>query len=174
MPETTSRFQLRYPLGTERPAATQIQALAEDVDAALARHDGAWTEYEPTWFNAGSTHSPIAVGDGSLDGRYHQVGRVVHFWVRLVRGSTSGQGVNRWAFTLPVPAADTRRVAGVGYIGLSGYPGPPIFCMGSHSGTYGSAVWVREVSGYLRWESRSWSAGDEIFLSGTYEAGSDA
>lgn len=173
----TTPLGIAYPTETEAPDVTQLAELATTADAAITaardRHNGAWAAYTPTWFNAGSTHSPIGVGNGSLTGGFLHVGRTVHFWIRLVRGATSGQGVTRWALTLPVQPRNSQRVTGIGVIEIAGYPGPPVFFAGIYSGTYGPSVWLRDAAGFLNWGSRDWSAGDAVLLTGTYEAATD-
>ena len=59
---------------------------------------GAWTPYVPVW---GSTGTPPALGNGTLVGSYHQVGKTVDIRVKLVPGSTSSYGTGNWNFTLP-------------------------------------------------------------------------
>ena len=177
MPGTTPNLALRYPLGTERPTAAQIKALADDTDAAITaardRHNGAWTAYTPTWFNASSTHSPIGIGDGSLTGGFLHVGRTVHFWIHLVRGASSGQGVARWAFTLPVQPRNSRWVSAAGSIFSGGII--PVFGYGVYaSAPYGHSIALMDGAGAaINWGYRTWSAGDSVYVSGTYEALTD-
>lgn len=60
---------------------------------------GAWSNYTPTW-GGGPT-----LGNGTIDGRYVQVGKVVHAHVRLVAGSTTTFAGTTWTFSLPVTAS---------------------------------------------------------------------
>lgn len=60
---------------------------------------GTWQSYAPVW-GGGPT-----LGNGSLDGRYVQIGKVVHAHVRLVMGSTTTFVGTAWTFTLPVAAS---------------------------------------------------------------------
>lgn len=77
----------------------------------LVALSGAWNSYTPTW-GLGIT----SIGNGTLDGRYIQVGKLVMFRVHLVGGSTtswgSSGGSDPFEFGLPVAAAapylDTR------------------------------------------------------------------
>jgi hypothetical protein len=58
--------------------------------------------YLPVWTGSGSAPS---VGNGTIDGVYSQVGKVVRFRIRLVLGSTSVvASTGDWTFTLPVAA----------------------------------------------------------------------
>ena len=63
-----------------------------------------WTAYTPT-FSDPST--PMAVGNGTLTGRYCVTGRIVHVQIELQRGSTTNIGAGNWIFGLP-PAAPPR------------------------------------------------------------------
>lgn len=56
--------------------------------------------YTPIWTAVSVNPS---LGNGTLTGRYVQVGALVTFWIRLVIGSTTTTGTGFWQFTLPVP-----------------------------------------------------------------------
>src|SRR5579864_7885838 len=60
---------------------------------------GAWASYTPSW--TGSSTNP-SLGNGSLTGRYTQIGKVVLFSVVLTAGSTTTYGSGFWTFTLPI------------------------------------------------------------------------
>lgn len=68
-----------------------------DFDALL----NSWTDYTPTW-NASTTPS---IGNGSLLGRYRQVGKTVDFYMQLTFGSTTNGATGTWLFNLPVIGA---------------------------------------------------------------------
>jgi hypothetical protein len=53
------------------------------------------------------------VGNGTLLGRYHRVGRTIVCQINLVAGSTTTFGSGAYSFTIPFTAAD----AGCTYIG---------------------------------------------------------
>jgi len=79
----------------------------ELVDLGWLRESGT---YLPVWSSTGSAPS---VGDGSLTGRWARTGKVVHFWILLLFGSTTSVGSGIWNFTLPAaaeaPAAENTR-----------------------------------------------------------------
>ncbi len=56
-----------------------------------------WTSFTPTW--TASTTNPV-IGNGSLTGKYRRSANadIVHFWIRLLIGSTTtfGSGVYRF------------------------------------------------------------------------------
>lgn len=59
----------------------------------------AWTAYTPVWTSSGSAPG---LGNGTLTGAYVQVGKIVHFRIRLRAGSTTTFGTGSFRFTLPV------------------------------------------------------------------------
>lgn len=62
---------------------------------------GPWTTYTPTW---GIT-SGVApnIGNGTIIGRYQQIGKTVHLHVKLQMGSTTTYGgTGQWTLSLPV------------------------------------------------------------------------
>lgn len=138
---------------------------------AVHTHHPTWEPWTPTWFNAGNPPGPIGVGNGMLSGRYLHVGRYVTFDLLLTRASNSGQGVDQWAFTLPVQPLISRRVAASGSIYSRGSYSP-VFGYGVYSGaTFGHAIGMTDAAGAaIRWESRTWQSGDSLYISGFYEA----
>lgn len=70
------------------------------------RDDGQWggdyLTYTPAWTASGTAP---AVGNGTIAGRYLQIGKLVHVKIRLTAGSTSTFGTGDWRFSLPVTAA---------------------------------------------------------------------
>ena len=69
-------------------------------------YNAAWTTYTPGWYvNSGTTP---AIGNGTLHGRYIQIGRLIFGRIFLKGGSTTGwgNGGNYW-FSLPLPANTT-------------------------------------------------------------------
>lgn len=64
-----------------------------------------WTAYTPTWSSSGTAP---AIGNGTLTGRYIQLGKLVVFRIFWQAGSTTTFGTGYWTWTLPV----TRSTAG--------------------------------------------------------------
>lgn len=129
---------------------------------ALAQ--AAWTTYTPTW--TGSGGNP-AIGNGTLTGRYCQVGKLVTASIRVVMGSTTtfGSGDYRWGLPVagalngigPAHALDagTARRNGVAVIESS------------------TTVFVTIPNGGAIWgasEPHVWAANDQIDITITYEA----
>lgn len=67
---------------------------------------GVWSTYTPTW--SGQTGTPPALGNGSMSARYFQIGKIVHFWIKITGGTTTtfGSGTLGYTFTLPVAPRD--------------------------------------------------------------------
>jgi hypothetical protein len=85
--------------------------VGEVVTAALLNQEiagqfnsffGAWSTYTPTWTATGSNPS---LGNGTLTGRYLQVGRRYDVHIELTCGSTTTYGSGNYSFSLPVAAA---------------------------------------------------------------------
>jgi hypothetical protein len=62
---------------------------------------GAWTSYTPTLAGTG-----WAIGDGTIQGFYSQIGKNVAFRIRIIFGSTSTFGAGEPTVTLPVSTAN--------------------------------------------------------------------
>lgn len=86
--------------------ADQIPGYPSSV-AAFLRGDGAWagafSTYVPTWGVLSGTAPTL--GNGTIAGRYLQVGKLVYVTITLTWGSTtSAAGAGIWSFSLPVTA----------------------------------------------------------------------
>lgn len=75
---------------------------AADIEALRTDIEEAWTAYTPSW---ASTVNP-AIGNGTIGGRYHQMGKTVHFYLSITMGSTTTYGsTTGWVIGLPVAGA---------------------------------------------------------------------
>lgn len=83
--------------------ATSIAAGAIQPQALVSGTGSGWSyqSYTPTW----SASSSPAIGNGTLTGRYIQVGKTVNGYINLAAGSTTTFGSGLWAFTLPITAS---------------------------------------------------------------------
>jgi hypothetical protein len=61
----------------------------------------AWNTYTVSW--TAETTNP-AIGNGTITGRYYQLGKTVYLSVKLTAGSTTTFGTGAWRFSLPVAA----------------------------------------------------------------------
>ena len=66
--------------------------------------DNGWQSYTPTWTAA--TTNP-AIGNGTLSGRYVQIGKLVYCQFTMIAGSTTTFGSGIWRFSYPVAPNQT-------------------------------------------------------------------
>lgn len=72
--------------------------------------DGAaWTDYTPTWT---ATSVNPTIGTGNIEGRYTQIGKIVHCHGILKMGATTTFGTGDYRISLPVTAIATCRATG--------------------------------------------------------------
>jgi hypothetical protein len=146
---------------------TAATAVGVDLDV--------WTAYTPTWLSNGGTAPSI--GNGTITGRYKQIGKVVSFQLRLTFGSTTTGGTLDWKFGLPVTAQNTNYQFSAsildtganwyGAIGNGTYLSSTteFVCM---TPTNNAAVYT--WSGVTASQPITFGTGDYIVISGTYEA----
>ncbi len=72
-------------------------AWTQQVGGSLSAVESAWTSYTPTL-------GGFTVGNGVLDGRYIQIGKLVFYEARFTFGSTSAAASASPTLTLPVAA----------------------------------------------------------------------
>lgn len=133
----------------------------------------AWTPYNPTW-GAVSGAAPT-IGNGTLSGRYQQVGKTVHFIAQITMGSTTTYGSAQWTLSLPVLAATatTLRQTIPGRIWDS-----------SPASAWGAQSWILSPGDAMSLEAQgpsnvqaltqgfpiTFATGDIVHFQGTYEA----
>jgi hypothetical protein len=146
----------------------------EGSTATISIESTAWTAYTPTiTADAGG----FALNNGTLTGRYKQIGKTVFFKLKFVFGSTTNAGSGHWNFSLPVTAYDSdftfsasildSGVAWYGGIGNGNYTGSTTtFAVNVTSPNAAVATWVVVGNG----GPFSWDATDNITITGSYEA----
>jgi hypothetical protein len=113
MPTTANRGY-RFPASTDNTQIWQhIQNTASDIDADMAAQLAAWTSYVPVWTSTGTAPS---LGNGTITGRYKQVGKLVVATIKVVFGSTSTFGTGAYSFSLPVAASGSTDYVGSAYM----------------------------------------------------------
>lgn len=141
----------------------------------------AWTSYTPTW--TAVTTNPT-IGNGTLEGAFCRIGKLVIFRVTLLFGSTTtaGSGIYEWA--LPVaPAATYTAGSNAGGFLCTGYgEDAGVLGVSVDSGRIktGSKCWLNvsnnasASSGAAQQVAHnvpfSWGDGDNLMFSGMYEA----
>ena len=146
----------------------------EGSTATISIESTAWTAYTPTiTADAGG----FALNNGTLTGRYKQVGKTVFFKLKFVFGSTTAAGTGHWNFSLPVTAYDSdftfsaaildSGIAWYGGIGNGNYTGSTssfaVIIPGTSAAT---TTWATVGNG----GPFSWGAADNITITGSYEA----
>lgn len=128
----------------------------------------AWTTFTPTW--TGSVSDP-AIGDGTLQAAYILLGKICHYRLDMVAGSTTTFGSGNWSFGLPVgvtakTGARQTMIAMAQDIGTAMNAG---LCFLS-SGV--SSYLVGAITGGSLWASNvphTWANTDIIRVNGTFE-----
>lgn len=117
--------------GWDRSSVTRLGAtsLGSGTPSATTHlgGDSTWQNvgvqnYTPTWSSAGTQP---ALGNGTLTGRYVQIGKLVVAELLLVAGSTTTFGTGIYTFSLPVTSlAGGLMAQGGGRVYLSGFGSP--------------------------------------------------
>ena len=146
----------------------------EGSTATVSIESTAWTAYTPTITADGGG---FALNNGTLTGRYKQVGKTVFFKLKFVFGSTTAAGTGHWNFSLPVTAYDANFTfsaaildngnAWYGGIGNGNYTGSTSSFAVIIPGTSASVTtWATVGNG----GPFIWGDADNITISGSYEA----
>lgn len=75
---------------------------------------GAWADYTPVW---ASTGTAVALGNGTITGRYSRTGNTVHFSINMITGSSSTYGTGTYSWTLPYTSGAEEQFACHGRFG---------------------------------------------------------
>lgn len=135
----------------------------------------AWTTYTPTWGVTSGTASTI--GNGSLVGRYQQVGKTVHFAAQITMGSTTTYSTSQWTLSLPVTAVSASTLRQIvpgrvfdnspsnGYIGVGHInTDPDVMALEVQSAVSAGTDAMRQ--GF----PITFATGDQVQFTGSYEA----
>lgn len=146
------------PVADHGVPVNHITDIVTFVNAIDAR---AWQSYTPTWTNG-------TLGNGVLEGRFWQLGKDVQFRITLIWGSSTTASTN-WTFTFPVTAFSSRSfsVCFGEYVDVSASSSGPV------RGRLTSGSTFAVLSGASQLGSTSpitWATGDELHLTGVYEA----
>lgn len=130
----------------------------------------AWTSYTPVWTSSGSAPG---LGNGTLTGAYVQVGKIVHFRIRLRAGSTTTFGTGSFRFTLPVETIAVFSGAGevIGQAALLDNSDPQRYIR--HAYTFSETICslVDEAGAAVtNTVPFTWASLDNLSIVGTYEA----
>jgi hypothetical protein len=103
-----------YPDSTDnyRPKE-DMQALAEEVDDLITAAPGVWANYVPVWSSSGTAP---AIGNGTISGRWVQIGKTVYVKISLLFGTTTTFGTGGYSLSLPAAASTSVGSVGAGYL----------------------------------------------------------
>jgi hypothetical protein len=141
---------------------------AADLNTYCAHEGGAWSSWTPTWTN-------VSVGNGTVSALYARASRLITFKAKLTLGSTSSVS-GEIRMSLPV-------VASTGFE-FDNFVGRFVDADGSRHFALAQATstntvqlnMVNSVGGYIvevvtsATQPFTWTNGDQILVSGVYEA----
>ena|SRR5690606_3586681 len=148
----------------------------------LAAISPTWQDWTPVWSTTSGSATP-SFGDASITARYAVAARTVHFRLEISFGATTNFGgggtSDNWQFSVPITAASSMLITGMGEIELSG----PSSRMPVRARLNSPSQFVVECSG-RRYDDTApsssgiidastpwtWASGSAIRLAGTYEA----
>jgi len=111
----TPKPAVRVPKPTDNSLALKLAALEREVERLQVKEQpvGAWQSYTVSWTAA--TTNP-SIGNGTLTGRYTQIGKTCILMIALTMGSTTTYGSGNWSFSLPKTAKNT---TGINFFGVA-------------------------------------------------------
>jgi hypothetical protein len=133
-----------------------------------------WQSYSPSW-----TGGAPAIGNGTIVGKYSQVGKTVFYRIIVTMGSTTTYGAGTWAFSLPVTSTE----------GTTGFP--PTGTYAAYDNSAGNNYWggigfastttvaglINSISTAGQWGGTlgtttpfTWAQSDILYIKGFYEA----
>ncbi|MEV6548017.1 hypothetical protein AB0M57_04815 [Streptomyces sp. NPDC051597] len=132
---------------------------------------GTWTAYTPAW-TAASTN-PV-LGNGTLQGRYMQVGTTVTFAIKITAGSTTTFGSGAWSLSLPTTPANNidmigHCMVGDASAGTSGYSNGAAYIAQGTNTVSPYAGGKQDMAIVTSLGPMTWATGDRLWVSGTYE-----
>lgn len=139
----------------------------DGYDSTAFLRDNGWQSYTPTW--TASTTNP-SIGDGTLSGRYIQIGKLVYCQFTMRAGSTTTFGSGIWRFSYPVaPNATNANLYQVGSvfatdINVGSYYGITQYSGATYMGLHVNNVWVSATAPF------TWANGDVLEVNVIYEA----
>lgn len=154
--------------GTDDDKFATPKALA---DATVGKLGAAWSSFSPSW-------TSLTVGDGTNTGYYMQIGKTIFFRIHFVFGTTSAVSDDA-RVDLPVTSVDygSANLFSIGIIAFNDADGGSSWGVARWSSTTVCKPGVHTTgSTYLGVSSLSssvpftWATGDELNITGCYEA----
>jgi hypothetical protein len=132
----------------------------------------AWTTYNPSW--TASVTNPV-IGNGTITGRYKQIGKTVFVVVKISMGTSTTYGSGIWRISLPVNAFATySAILPTTFLddGINWFQGTSYTEYGG-STSYVTPVLDRGTTGSAAVDFATpftWGASDALTFSGSYES----
>jgi len=141
------------------------------ANGLFAGHE-VWTSWTPTFVN-------FTIGNGTVTGAYARVGRTIHFYFKVVLGSTSSMGSGP-TYTLPAAAAaryssgtiDVMAHIGIADTGTANFGGVSYWdssTTGKLQAWTASGTYI-QASSFTSTIPMTWASTDAFVVYGTYEA----
>lgn len=131
---------------------------------------GAWTSYTPTWT---ASITPPVLNNGTLTGRYAQIGKLVFFSIELTVGSTSTVGAGAYSLSLPVtavasgiPQVVAALIQDTSATTTGHFPAAGVIGSGASTCSFNNVNQAVTAA----FPQNPWATGDLLIVSGTYEA----
>lgn len=148
--------------------------IAADAGIDASKIAAPYAAYVPTWAASGTS---VSLGNGTISGRWVQVGSLVHFMMKLAPGSSTTYGTGTYTFGLPVAAKTTFVGCPIGNAFANDTSAGnfaqslPILAGSTTFNIQHPATWPTGVQVvYAQTAPWTWASGDSIFVSGVYEA----
>lgn len=155
------------PSGTLAAGAGLPAAWTQQVGLSLTALESAWTSYTPTL--AGFT-----LGNGTVAGRYIQVGKLVVFEATMTFGSSSAAATASPTLTLPVTASSAGNLPSSAPVAAKFYSGSSFYQAAVVITTTTAALSIIGASGLFTncttTTPFTWGTGASLFVGGVYEA----
>lgn len=134
------------------------------LDTLLADVDSAWNSYAVAWTSGGVAP---AISNGTLEGKYTQVGKLVIARIRVVMGSTTTFGTGQYFFSLPVNALVSNQ-PGSCYLLDTGTANKS--ATASITTGLGTVFMIQNTTDVAATAPHTWANGDRIDIVIIYEA----
>ena len=150
----------------------QISGYPSSV-AAYLRGDGAWagafTTYVPVWSSSGTQP---AIGNGTITGRYLQIGKLVYFIVSVTMGGPTPSGTGSYFISVPadISASAPRPTVAVQAFDSSASQTFIGGAIKQTTTTIDPVTLASPVVSFAPTVPFTWATTDTLVLSGTYEA----
>lgn len=154
------------PSGTHAAGAGLPAAWTQQVGLSITALGSAWPTYTPTL-------TGFTLGNGTITGRYLQVGKKVEMAAVMTFGSTSAAAAAAPTITLPVSAL-TANFGDFTVLFVDASPGDVYFAVGYQAAIGTIGCYISGTSGKATAPTTTtpftWTTGDSIYVRGTYEA----